>query len=340
MSSSVSHGLFTWSGLADRWAQEGRPFVRGHALSLKAIHGGKANHDTIDSPNIAALRRSGMLPQASGYPAALRATRDLLRRRMPLARQRAELLAHGHNTNSPAHLPAIGQKMASKANRDGVAERFADPAVPQSIAVALALISDDDEWLRDVERTIRNTATHHDANPLDLRPTVPGLGTILRRVWLDDIHASNRLPTGQDVVSSGRLVTWAQEAAGKRLGTAGTKLGHAHLSWACSEAAVLCLRDHPPAQQDRARWEKTQDQGNALTVLAQQWAHAVYDRLKRHVAFDRAQCFHHSWRGADAPGASRDTQGMNRPDALDPAASMASWNAQARIGRDPLSPAR
>ena len=57
----------------------------------------------------------------------MRATRDLLRRRMHLADKRAELLAHVQNTNSQYNLPAIGQKIAYKANRDGVAERFADP---------------------------------------------------------------------------------------------------------------------------------------------------------------------------------------------------------------------
>ena len=41
----------------------------------------------------------------------------------------AELLTHVQNTNSQYNLPAIGKKIAYKANRDGVAERFADPAV-------------------------------------------------------------------------------------------------------------------------------------------------------------------------------------------------------------------
>ena len=46
----------------------------GHALSMKAIHGGKATHDTIDSQEIAALLRGGMLPQAYVSPAEMRAT--------------------------------------------------------------------------------------------------------------------------------------------------------------------------------------------------------------------------------------------------------------------------
>src|SRR5438876_8001029 len=156
--------IFTWYWLADLCAHEGLPFVLGHALYMKAIHGGKAKNDRIDSQKIAVLLRGGMLPQAYVYPAEMRATRDLLRRRLHLTRKRAELLAHIQNTNSQYNLPAIGKKIAYKANRDGVAERCADPAVHKSIEVDLALITSDDELLRDVERTSVKTAKHHDAN--------------------------------------------------------------------------------------------------------------------------------------------------------------------------------
>jgi hypothetical protein len=73
--------LFTWDWLADLCAQEGLPFVLGHALAMQAIHGGKATNDTRDSHNIAVRLRGGMLPQAYVYPAAMWATRALLRRR-------------------------------------------------------------------------------------------------------------------------------------------------------------------------------------------------------------------------------------------------------------------
>jgi hypothetical protein len=73
--------VFTWYWLADLCAREGIPFVLGHALSMKAIHGGKAKYDKIDAHKMAVLLRGGMLPQAYVYPAPMRATRDLLRRR-------------------------------------------------------------------------------------------------------------------------------------------------------------------------------------------------------------------------------------------------------------------
>ena len=39
--------LFPWYWLADLGARDGIPFVLGHALSMQAIHGGKAQNDTI-----------------------------------------------------------------------------------------------------------------------------------------------------------------------------------------------------------------------------------------------------------------------------------------------------
>src|ERR687891_2705617 len=114
--------IFTWYWLADLCAQEEIPFVLGHALYMKAIHGGKAKNDKIDAHKIAVLLRGGMLPQAYVYPAEMRATRDLLRRRMYFTRKRAELLAHVQNTNSQYNLPEIGRRLAYPANREGVAD--------------------------------------------------------------------------------------------------------------------------------------------------------------------------------------------------------------------------
>jgi transposase len=132
--------LFTWYWLADLWAQEGIAFVLGHALYMQAIHGGKAKNDNIDAQKIAVLLRGGMLPQADVSPAERRATRDLLRRRTPLMRRRADLLAPVQNTHSQYNRPEIGKKSADNATRAGVAERVADPAVPKTLAVDLALI--------------------------------------------------------------------------------------------------------------------------------------------------------------------------------------------------------
>jgi len=278
--------IFTWYWLADLCAAQGMPFVLGHALSMKAIHGGKAKNDQIDSQKMAALLRGGMLPQAYVYPAERRATRDRLRRRTPLLRTRAELLAHVQNTNSQYNLPEIGKKLAYKANRDGVAERFEEAAVHKTLAVDLGLITYDDELLKDLELSLLKTAKQHEAQTLYLLQTVPGIGKILSLVLLDESHRIARFPRVQDFASYGRLVKCSQESGGKRLGPSGKKIGHAHLQWAVSEAATLFVRNHPQGQKLLSRLEKQPDKGKALSLLAHKLGRAVYCMLKREVAFD------------------------------------------------------
>jgi transposase len=278
--------VFTWYWLADLCAQEGIPFVLGHALYMKAIHGGKAKNDKIDAHTIAALLRGGMLPQADVYPAQMRATRDLLRRRIHLMRKRSELLAHVQQTNSQYNLPEIGKNLAYKANRDGVAERFTDPAVHKSIEVDLALITYDDELLTDLELAIVNSAKQHEANTFYRLRSIPGVGKILALVMLYEIHEIRRFPSVQDFASYCRLVKCAKESAGKRYGTSGKKSGKAYLKWAFSEAAVLFLRNNEPGQKYLARLEKTHDKGKALTILAHKLARAVSYMLKRETVFD------------------------------------------------------
>ena len=295
--------IFTWYWLADLCAHEGIPFVLGHALYMKAIHGGKAKNDKIDSQKIAALLRGGMLPQAYVYPAKMRATRDLLRRRTPLMRKRAELLAHVQKTTSPYNLPESGKKIAYQANRDGVAERFHEAAVQKTIAVDLARITDDDARLKDLELYILKTAKHHDAHTLYLLQTIPGIGKILSLVLLDEIHQIDRFPRVQDFASYGRLVKCSKESGGNRLGTSGKKIGNAHLKWAFSEAATLFLRNNPQGQKLLRRLEKQHDKGKALSILAHQLGRAVYCMLKRNTAFDMNLFLRSEGSRAGEPGA-------------------------------------
>jgi transposase len=86
--------MFAWYWLADLCEDETVPFALGHALYMKAIHGGKSKNDRIDAGKIAGLLRGGNFPMAYVYPRAMRETRDLLRRRTFFVRQKAQLIAH------------------------------------------------------------------------------------------------------------------------------------------------------------------------------------------------------------------------------------------------------
>jgi transposase len=158
--------------------------------------------------------------------------------------------------------------------------------VQKTIEVDLALITSYDELLKDLELSILKTAKHHDATTLYLLQTVPGIGDILSLVLLYEIHDIRRFPSVQDFASYCRLVTCSKESGGKRLGTSGNKIGNAHLKWAFSEAATRFLRNNPQGQKLLSRLEKKHDKGKALSILAHKLGRAVYDMLKRKVAFD------------------------------------------------------
>jgi len=280
--------MFAWYWLSDLCADQGIPFVLGHALAMKAIHGGKAKNDKIDAHKIAVLLRGGMLPQAYVYPKGMRETRDLLRRRMFLVHKRAEAITHVQNTNSQYNLPPFGKKLVYAANRAelAVAERFTDPSVRRTVEVDLDLVDHLDESIAELERYLTRTAKVDDVQTYERLRTIRGVGPILALVLLYEIHDIRRFETVGQFLSYARLVRPDHESAGKKKGFGNKKIGNAHLKWAFSEAVCLLLRGNPPAQRWQARRDKKHGKGKTLAILAAKLARAVYHMLRRKEAFD------------------------------------------------------
>jgi len=283
--------LFSWYWVADLCREKQITFILGHALYMKAIHGGKAKNDRIDSNKIAVLMRGGMFPEAYVYPREMRGTRDLMRRRMHLMRKRSELLAHIHNTNSQYNLPEIKKNLRYAFNRDGIAERFSDPSVCKSIELDISLIEFYDKQLSKVEWYIQQQARACDQHSLILLRTVPGIGKILSLIILYEIHIIKRFASVQNFASYCRLIKCNRESAGKSYGTSGKKIGNAYLKWAFSEAAVLFLRNNPEAQDWLKRTANKHNKARALTILAHKLGRAVYFMLQRKTVFNQEKFF-------------------------------------------------
>ena len=279
--------MFTWYWIADLCAEHDIPFVLGHALYMKAIHGGKAKNDRIDSHKISVLLRGGMIPMAYVYPAKMRATRDLLRRRNHLMRKRAELYAHIQNTRSQYNLSDHLGRIAKAKNREGVVERFEDPSVQNMIAADLAVITAYDPIIAKMERDIIATANHHDPVAYALLKSIPGVGKILGLVILYEIENIKRFPTVQNFVSYSRLVKSVKESNGKKYGSSGKKIGNAHLKWAFSEAAALFLKGNEPGKRYLDRLTNKHGKGKALSILAHKLGRAAYFMLKNKKPFDQ-----------------------------------------------------
>jgi transposase len=285
--------MFAWYWLADLCAADGIPFVLGHALYMKAIHGGKTKNDKIDAHKIATLLRGGTLAQAYVYPKGMRETRDLLRRRSFLVRQRALLIAHIQNEASQYNRPAFAKKLSFAANREElqVADAFADPSVKLSIQTDLALIDAYDQQIGTIELYLERHAKIDDGNTYQRLRSIPGVGKILALILLYEIHDIARFPEVGHFLSYARLVRGSHESAGKKKGAPGKKIGNAHLKWAFGEAACLLLRHSDRAKTWMKRKEKKHGQAKALAILSAKLGRTVYHLWRKREVFDEARVF-------------------------------------------------
>jgi Transposase IS116/IS110/IS902 family len=156
-----------------------------------------------------------------------------------------------------------------------VAERVPAPAIPKRLEGDRPLMGHDDRRLTGVDLPLVQTAQAHEAPTFSRVRSSPGGGTIRALVRLSERHEIRRFPRVQEFVSSGRLVQWAKASAGTRSGSSGTTMGHAALTRAFSEAAVLFLRNNPAGQKSLTRFARNHGTGTALTILAHPWARAV-----------------------------------------------------------------
>ena len=281
--------MHCWYWVSDFCEEIGVDFILGHALYMKAIHGGKAKNDRIDSFKIANLIRGGNFPLAYVYPKAMRATRDLLRRRIKMVRLGANLKAHVSNTTSQYNLPANNVNLKNVCAREQVRKAFPDPVVQKNIDLDLAMIESYASELDKVERYIEKQAREHNPTALHLLRTVSGIGKILALTILYEIGDIRRFETVQDFASYSRLVKCKAESAGKSYGTSGNKIGNAHLKWAFSEAAVLYLRGNDKAKRYLQKLQRRMSKAKALSALAHKLGRCVYFMLKNETVFDESR---------------------------------------------------
>src|SRR2546421_11063045 len=275
-----------WYWLADTCRDHAIPFVLGHAWAMKAVHGSKTKCDRHDAEAIARLLKGGNFPPAYAYPKERRGLRDLLRARLRLVRQRAELYGHVHTARRQANLPPVSSDVKYKSKRAAITADIADPFVRRRVETHLALLEPLDTTIRRLEAEIEEAAQEHYPTELAVLQTTPGVGAVLSLTILLEIDTVERFDTRQQFCSYARLCGAVQESAGQRTGAGNRKAGNAWLKWAFSEAGVLRApkdeRDGAPLQRLASKLGKAK----ALSALAHKLGRAFYHMLHTKEVFD------------------------------------------------------
>ena len=285
--------MFCWYWVADLCAKEGIPFVLGHALYMKAIHGSKAKNDKIDSEKIAMLLRAGMLPQAYVYPQKMRATRDLMRRRLFFVNRRAELLSHIKMTFQQYNFTEPLGELTYGKNRERLVLPFSDPAAAKMVESDLLMVEHYTKLIHNLESFIYSSKfeKREVGFEVSLLKSIPGIGPVLSAIILYEIENINRFPTVQNFISYCRLIRPKQTSAGKVTGASGKKIGNHHLRWAFAEAVLLHLRDDARGKEFMNKLLKRHPKAKAMTIMAAKIARAVYFVLKRKKPFNEEKFF-------------------------------------------------
>jgi transposase len=278
--------MHCWYWVSDFCEEHNIDFIIGHALYMKAIHGGKAKSDRIDSYKIAKLIRGGNFPLGFRYPKQLRATRDLLRRRNHLMRYTSQLKAHITNSKSQYNLSIPSGNLCTPKNRTLLRDAFPIPALQYSMDMDLNLITFHSNELKRIEKLIFKELKKHQLTNLHLIKSVIGIGDLLGSLILLEIGDLSRFPDVKHFASYARLVKCQAESAGKIYGTQGNKIGNAHLKWAFSEAAVIYLSHSDNAEAYLQKLQRRMSKAKSLSVLAHKLGRAVYFLLKNQQPFD------------------------------------------------------
>ena len=278
--------MHCWYWLADCCRDENVSFALGHAWGMKAVHGNKTKCDKHDAEAIARLLRGGNFPLAYAYPKERRGLRDLLRARLRLVRQRAELYGCVHTARRQANLPPVSSDVKYKSKRTAILDDIADPFVRRRVETQLSLLEPPDATIRRLEADIEDAAKRHYATELAVLQSTPGVGAVLSLTILLEIDAVERFDTRQQFCSYARLCGAVQESAGKRTGVGNKKAGNAWLKWAFSEAAVLSAQKDERIGALLQRLASRMGKPKAYAALAHKLGRAFYHMLHTKEVFD------------------------------------------------------
>jgi len=278
--------VHSWYWLADTCTEHNIPFALGHAFGIKAVHASKTKSDAHDAEVLARLLRGGNFPLAYAYPHQRRGLRDLLRTRLRLVRQRAELFGHIHTVRRQLNLQPVGSDVKYKSKRDAVAEDITDPHTKRGVEARLNLLGPLDTEIRRLERDIEVAALEHFPTELAVLQTIPGVGPIISMTILLEIDTVTRFQSRQQFCSYARLITPRQESGGRIVGVGNSKSGNAWLKWAFSEAAVLSAQKDDRLKKCLAKLQSEHGAGKGLSILAHKLGRVVYHLLRTKKVFD------------------------------------------------------
>ena len=282
---------FNWYWLVDGLKEHGYPVVLANPAAIVQYDGLKHVDDTDDAFFLAELLRLGILPTGYIYDPKTRPSRDLLRRRMNLVRQRTALIL----SLKSLHERTLGQPLPlTKIKALDIKETgalFEHPANRMIAALEKQHIEALEESIAIIEKEV--LASARGTGYFTGLKTLPGVGIILGMTIAMETGAIERFATPGDFASYCRTVDSKRLTNGRKKGENNQKCGNKYLSWAFVEAANFAKR----FDENCRRWfdRKAAKKGTiiATKALACKLAKVAWHVMKSGEDYDEARMLPH-----------------------------------------------
>jgi transposase len=280
---------FNWYWLVDGLQEQGYPVVLANPAAIRQYEGLKYRDDRWDSFWLAHMLRLGILPTGYIYPKEERPTRDLLRRRLLLVRQRTTQILSLKSMVARQLGRRISVNRIKQLTEGDVEEWFDHPHLRLAAGNSFAVIQFLSERISQLEKIVlAEIQLRKEFEPL---LTVPGIGKILGLTIMLEVGEIGRFPRVGDYSSYCRCVKSERRSAGKKKGEGNQRNGNRYLAWAYVEAGHFAKRYHDGPRRFYQRKAAQRNKVVAVKALANKLARASYYVMKDQVAYDESMLF-------------------------------------------------
>jgi transposase len=280
---------FNWYWLVDGLQEADYPMHLANPAEMDKYSGLKQTNDESDALWIAEMLRLGILPTGYIYPKAERPVRDMLRRRMLVARQATQTLLSLQSMVTRHTGQSVGAAKLQDWTWKEVRATFVDRYSQQTAAAMLELLGQQRRIQHSLEKQV--LAVMKLSGSFQRLLTLPGIGDILGLTIQLETGPIARFASAGDYASYCRAVNSRRDSDGQKKGENNRKNGNKYLAWAFVEAANFAQRYSPRAQAWFQRKAARAGRVVAVKALACKLAKAAFYVLRDNVDFDEQKMF-------------------------------------------------
>jgi len=231
---------YNWYWLVDGLRSRGYPTHLANPAGMEQYRGIKHTDDKNDAFFLAELQRLNILPKGYIYDPALRPTRDLLRRRLNLVRQRTALILsfkslYTRTTGQTMSLQELKTMEVQETKR-----MYEHPANCLIARIQKQHIDALSQSITTIEKEVLGCARQ--LARYDNLTSLPGVGNILGMTIRMEVGEISRFKSPGEFASYGRMVDAKRFSNKKKKGENNRKCGNRYLAWAFVEAANFARR--------------------------------------------------------------------------------------------------